>query len=85
MRLRIGYTKSKGFNVMKKGDVKNMPYCMKKILDEKCATAVEKGLKRGKRKAAKALIGILQDEVIAERVGLNLEEVKKLHSISYDK
>ena len=85
MRLRIGYTKSKGFNVMKRGDVKNMPYCMKKILDEKCTTAVEKGIKRGKRKAAKALIGILQDEVIAEKVGLNLDEVKKLHSISYDK
>lgn len=85
MRLRIGYTKNKCFNVMKKGDVKNMPYFMKKNLDEKCAAAVEKGIKRGKRKVAKALIGILQDEVIAEKVGLNLEEVKKLHSISFDK
>lgn len=61
-----------------------MPYSMKKILDEKCAKTVEKGIKRGKRKAAKALIGILQDEVIAEKVGLKLEEVKKLHSISPD-
>ena len=74
----------KVFNVIKKGDVKNMNYSIKRILDEKCAKAVEKGLKRGKRKAAKALIGILQDEVIAEKVGLKLEEVKKLHSISSD-
>ena len=61
-----------------------MPYCMKKILDEKCAKSMEKGIKKGKRKAAKALIGMWQDEVIAERVGLKLEEVKKLHSISSD-
>lgn len=73
---------------MKKGDVKNMPYSIKRILNEKCAKAVEKGIKKGikkgKRKAAKALIGMWQDEVIAERVGLKLEEVKKLHSISSD-
>lgn len=61
-----------------------MTYSMKKILNEKCAKAVEKGIRRGKKKAAKSLIGMWQDEVIAERVGLKLEEVKKLHSISPD-
>lgn len=56
-----------------------MTYSIKRIFDEKCTKAVEKGIKKGKRKAAKALIGMWQDEVIAERVGLKLEEVKKLH------
>ena len=39
----------------------------------------EEGIEQGKREAAKALIGILEDEVIAEKIGLKLEEVKKLH------
>lgn len=40
---------------------------------------IEQGIEKGKREAAKALIGILEDEVIAEKIGLKLEEVKKLH------
>ncbi len=46
---------------------------------EKFEERVEKGIEQGKREAAKALIGILEDEVIAEKIGLKLEEVKKLH------
>lgn len=46
---------------------------------EKFEEGIEKGIEQGKREAAKALIGILEDEVIAERIGLTLEEVKKLH------
>lgn len=40
---------------------------------------IAKGIEQGKREAAKALIGILEDEVIAEKIGLKLEEVKKLY------
>ena len=40
---------------------------------------IEQGIEKGKREAAKALIGILEDEVIADKIGLKLEEVKKLH------
>ena len=46
---------------------------------EKFEEGVEKGIEQGKREAARALIGILEDEVIAEKIGLKLEEVKKLH------
>ena len=46
---------------------------------EKFEEGIEKGIEQGKREAAKALIGLLEDEIIAERIGLTLEEVKKLH------
>ena len=75
------------FSVMKKGDVKDMTYAIERIFDEEYAKGIEKGIKegiekgieQGKKEAAKALIGILEDEVIAEKIGLKLEEVRKLH------
>ncbi len=67
------------FSVIRKGDVKDMTYAIERIFEEEYAKGVEKGIEQGKREAAKALIGILEDEVIAEKIGLKLEEVKKLH------
>ena len=52
-----------------------MTYAIERIFDEVYA----KGIEKGKREAAKALIGLLDDEIIAEKIGLKLEEVKKLH------
>ena len=45
---------------------------------------LEKGLKRGaedeKRRAGRSLLGLLDDAVIAERLGLSIDEVRALHS-----
>lgn len=75
------------FSVIERGDVKDMTYAIERIFDKEYAKAlqkgreqgIEKGIEQGKREAAKALIGILKDEVIAEKIGLKLEEVKRLH------
>lgn len=40
---------------------------------------VEKGIERNKNENAKNLLGLLADEVIAEKIGLSLETVQKLH------
>lgn len=39
----------------------------------------EEGIALAKRTNAKNLIGLLPDEVIAEKIGLPLEEVQKMH------
>ena len=39
---------------------------------------IEKGIEQGKRQAAKALLDLLDDETIATRIGLTIEEVKAL-------
>ncbi len=41
---------------------------------------MEKGMEKGLRKGAINLLGLLPDEVIAERMGLALEEVQELHT-----
>ena len=40
---------------------------------------IEKGIERNKNENAKKLLGLLADEVIAEKIGLSLETVQKLH------
>ena len=40
---------------------------------------IEKGREEAKRTNAQNLIGLLPDEVIAEKIGLPLEEVQKMH------
>ena len=40
---------------------------------------IEEGIEQNKRANAQNLIGLLPDEVIAEMIGLPLEEVQKMH------
>ena len=40
---------------------------------------IEEGVALTKRANAQNLIGLLPDEVIAEKIGLPLEEVQKMH------
>ncbi|MBO5097532.1 MAG: hypothetical protein J6B96_04385, partial [Agathobacter sp.] len=40
---------------------------------------IEEGIEQNKRVNAQNLIGLLPDEVIAEKIGLPLEEVQKMH------
>lgn len=45
---------------------------------EKIQEGVEQGIEQGKIEVAKALLDLLEDEVIAERAGIPLEKVKIL-------
>ena len=40
---------------------------------------IEQGAESAKLESARNLIGLLSDEVIAEKIGLTLDTVKKLH------
>ena len=40
---------------------------------------IEEGIELTKRANAQNLIGIIPDELIAEKIGLPLEEVQKMH------
>ena len=40
---------------------------------------IEEGIEQNKRVCAQNLIGIIPDELIAEKIGLPLEEVQKMH------
>ena len=40
---------------------------------------IEEGIEQNKRFNAQNLIGLLPDELIAEKIGLPLEEVQKMH------
>lgn len=62
-----------------------MPHAITQYLKEKWAKLTENAMDRGKRKAAKFLIGLDQDETIAKKLGMSLEDVKKLHQVSRHK
>lgn len=54
------------------------------LMDDSMAKGIEKGIEKGKEMAlletAKNLLDILSDEVIAEKIGLSLENVQKLRA-----
>ncbi len=41
---------------------------------------IEKGIVKGKQEAARGLLDVLDDETIAEKIGLPLEKVRALRS-----
>ena len=49
------------------------------MIEEGIEKGREEGIALAKRTNAQSLIGLLPDEVIAEKIGLPLEEVQKMH------
>ncbi len=47
-------------------------------LQEGVMQGIEQGIERGKLDAIRALVGLVDDEIIAERVGLSPEQVRRL-------
>ena len=45
---------------------------------EKFEEGIEQGIEKGKLEAAKALLDLLDDETIASRIGVSLEQIKSL-------
>ncbi len=48
-------------------------------IEQGIAQGIEQGIEENKLQNARNLIGLLSDEVIAERIGLSLEKVKEIH------
>ncbi|WP_040328124.1 hypothetical protein [Clostridium ihumii] len=65
-----------------KEEVKNMvannAFIIKEMEEIAEKKGIEKGIEKGKIELARNLLDILDDETIASKVGLNIEEVKKI-------
>ena len=58
--------------------VANNAFIIKEMEERAEKKGIEKGIEKGKIELARNLLDILDDETIASKVGLNIEEVKKI-------
>lgn len=62
------------------GGKRNMCQAIRDLMEDSKQEGIETGIKEGKLECVRNLIGVLSDEVIAERLEVSLEVVKEIHA-----